>query len=72
MLVEITGVRMRNRIRIVETMRGRQGHRIKEFRVNLACGHEIVVPFGRRPKQGRRLHCPICEDLSLPVEGSRC
>lgn len=34
--------------------------RTKWFEVLLSCQHLVQVPFGRRPKVGKRMRCPEC------------
>ncbi len=34
--------------------------RTRIFDLQLSCGHELRVPFGRRPKQGRSIRCDQC------------
>lgn len=60
MMREITGKSLRIQVRRTLLVRGSRVYRHKTFLVSLACGHQTEVPFGRRPKLGRKMTCHTC------------
>lgn len=68
MLREIIGKRLQVKPNRVLTMRGYQLHRKKTFLVSLSCRHQVTVPFGRRPKVGKKMTCPECANVCAICE----